>query len=474
MKNCYGLILAAGEGKRMKSKQPKVLHSVCGKPMLTHVIGALNNSGVEDYIVVIGHGGDIVKKHLGEEIKTTYQEQQLGTGHAVMCCEKFLKPKKGTVIILAGDVPLINSRTISSILEHHVKNNYSATVLTAEVDNPAGFGRVVRNSKGDIEKIVEHKDATGSELNITEVNSGTYCFDIELLLEALGKISNNNAQGEYYLPDAIEILKDADYRVGAYKTNYCELMELESSPHVSEIIPSVSMGVNSKLQLHEANEVMKKRINIKHMLEGVTIIDPLSTYIDADVVIGRDSIVYPGSIIEGNTVIGEDCIIGLNSRIANTIIENSVEIEASHVHNSYIKCGAHIGPFAYIRPDSVIGRDVKIGDFVEIKKANIGDGTKVSHLSYIGDAEVGKKCNVGCGTVVVNYNGTSKFKTIIGDNSFVGCNTNLISPVEVGDNAYIAAGSTITENVPTGALAVARMKQVNKEGWVEKKGIWKK
>lgn len=476
MKNYYGIVLAAGEGKRMKSKLPKVLHSVCGKTMLDHVVGSLKTSGVNDYIVVIGHGGDIVKKHLGVDIKTTIQEKQLGTGHAVMCCEDFLKGKSGIVIVLAGDVPLINSNTISNMMKFHSSNNYVATVLTADVDDSTGFGRIVRNSKDDIEKIVEHKDATEGERDIKEVNSGTYCFDIEKLIGVLNKISNNNIQGEYYLTDAIELLKGSGHKVGAYKTNLNELMEYEpnNNGHVSGGVPSVSMGVNSKVQLHEANEVMKKRINIGHMNNGVTIIDSASTYIDADVKIKSDTVIYPGTIIEGTTIIGEDCIIGPNSRIVNTIIEDGVQVQTSTIFDSRINCGAHIGPFAYIRPDSIIGRDVKIGDFVEIKKSIIGDGTKVSHLTYIGDAEVGKSCNFGCGTVVVNYDGSSKFKTIIGDNAFIGCNTNLVSPVHVGDNAYVAAGSTIIENVPSGALAVARARQVNKEGWVDKKGIWKK
>jgi bifunctional UDP-N-acetylglucosamine pyrophosphorylase / glucosamine-1-phosphate N-acetyltransferase len=474
MNNCYGLILAAGEGKRMKSKLPKVLHKVCGRPMLFHVIEALKGSGIEDYVVVIGHEGEAVKKHLGNDVKIAWQTQQLGTGHAVMCCRDFLNGKEGTVIVLAGDVPLINSNTVSNLLAYHAKNKYSATVLTAQVDIPGSFGRIIRNFSGDIEKIIEYKDASELEQKVTEVNSGTYCFDVKLLLAALDKITNKNSQGEYYLTDAIEILKKEGHKVGAYKTNYCELMELEHNSFLPQTIPSVAMGVNSKLQLHEANDVMKKRINMKHMVNGVTIIDPATVYIDADVTIGSDTIVYPGAIVEGNSTIGEDCIIGPGTRIVNSKIENGVQIETSHIYQSHVKEGAHIGPFAYLRPDSVIGSNVKIGDFVEIKKSTIGDGTKVSHLTYIGDAEIGENCNFGCGTVVVNYNGTSKFKTIVGDNSFVGCNTNLISPVEIGENAYIAAGSTITDNVPKGALAVARAKQVNKEGWVEKKGIWKK
>lgn len=457
MKNCYGIILAAGEGKRMKSKLPKVLHRVCGKAMVNHVIDAVLNAGVEDYTVVIGHKAETVKAHLGENIKTALQDKQLGTGHAVMCCEDFLKDKVGTVIVLAGDAPLITSETISKVLEFHNNNGYSATVLTADTDNPEGFGRIVRNENGDIERIVEHKDASEEERRIKEVNSGTYCFNIEHLLRALKNINNNNAQGEYYLTDAIEILKSQGNKVGAFKRDFTEFM-----------------GVNSRVQLHEANEVMKKRILTNLMADGVTILDAASTYVDAGVKIGSDTIIYPGTVIEGNCVIGEDCIIGPNTRLVNCRVDNSVEVQSSVVVESHIKDGAAVGPFAYIRPDSTIGRDVKIGDFVEIKKSTIGDKTKVSHLTYIGDAEVGSSCNFGCGTVVVNYDGSKKHKTIIGDNTFIGCNSNLISPVEIGDNAYVAAGSTITDNVPDGALAIARAKQVNKDGWVEKKGIWKK
>jgi bifunctional UDP-N-acetylglucosamine pyrophosphorylase/glucosamine-1-phosphate N-acetyltransferase len=457
MENCYGIILAAGEGKRMKSKLPKPLHKVCGKPMIDHIVDALKNAGVNDSIVVVGHKAEIVKAHLGENIKSVYQEDQLGTGHAVMCCQEFLKNKSGRVIVLAGDAPLITSETISRVFEYHIENGYSATVLTADALDPTGLGRIIRNAKGNIEKIVEHKDASEEERMIKEVNSANYCFNIEDLQDALKKIDNNNAQKEYYLTDTIEILKKSGKKVGAYKTDFVEFM-----------------AVNSRVQLQEASNAMRKRILTKLMDDGVTIIDPASTYVDMDVVIGTDSILYPGTIIEGGTIIGEECIIGPNSRIVKSLIGNGVEIQNSVILESKVNDNSKVGPFAYIRPDSEIGRNVKIGDFVEIKKSKIGDKTKVSHLTYIGDSEVGKGCNFGCGTVVVNYDGTNKYKTKIGDNAFVGCNCNLVAPVEIGNNAYLAAGSTITDNVPDGSLAIARERQVNKEGWVEKKGIWKK
>ncbi len=455
MNKCYGIILAAGEGKRMKSKLPKVLHRVCGKPMVQHVIDAVKGAGVEQLVVVVGHKADEVKACLSDDIYTAYQKEQLGTGHAVMCAENFLKDKEGTVIILAGDAPLITEDTISKVLKYHESNGYAATILTADAENPEGLGRIIRDGSGNVERIVEHKDASEEERKVKEVNSANYCFNIKVLLEMLGKLDNKNAQGEYYLTDTIELIRKSGRKVGAYKTSFTEFM-----------------AVNSKVQLYEADKAMRKRILYGLMEEGVTIIDPETVHIGTDVKVARDTVIYPGVILEGKTEIGEDCIIGQNTRIVDSVIDSAVKIQSSVIMDSHIMEGAQIGPFAYVRPESTIGKHARIGDFVEIKKSYIGDGTKVSHLTYIGDATVGKECNFGCGTVFVNYDGDGKHRTIVGDHVFVGCNTNLIAPVEVGDNSYIAAGSTITDNVPEEALAIARARQVNKDGWVKKKNIW--
>ena len=450
------LVLAAGQGKRIKSDLPKVLHKVCGKEMLKHVIDSIRNSGIDDIDVIIGKGAELVKERtLDKKVSYSLQVEQLGTGHAVKCAQEFLNDKKGVVAIFTGDTPLIKQSTIERLVSDHIKNNNAATILTANVDDPTGYGRIVRENN-QVLKIVEHKDCNEEELKITEMNSGLYCFDIELLVDALGKLENNNEQGEYYLTDVIEILKSENKSVGAVVTDYEE-----------------TIGVNSRVQLAEAEEILKNRINLKHMENGVTLIDPKTTYIGIDVEIGKDTIIYPNNILEGNTKIGNNCLLYQNSRIADSIIGDEVDIQSSVILNSSIGDNTTVGPFAYIRPETTIGKHARIGDFVEIKKSTIGDGTKVSHLTYIGDAEVGSECNFGCGTVVVNYDGQNKYKTIIGDHSFIGCNTNLVSPVTVHNNTYIAAGSTITSEVKEGDLAVARAKQRNISGWVEKKGLKK-
>lgn len=450
------LILAAGQGKRIKSNLPKVLHKVCGKEMINHVIDTMREANIEDVNIIIGKGAELVQKATeSRNVSYSLQEEQLGTGHAVKCAKEFLKDKDGVVAIFTGDAPLIRKETVKNLLDNHIENGNTGTLLTSLIQDPTGYGRIIRNGN-EIERIVEHKDCNEDELKVNEINAGMYCFDIKSLLGALEKLSNDNAQGEYYLTDVISILKSEGKKLGAVITEFDE-----------------TLGVNSRAELAQAEVIMRKVINKKHLDNGVTIIDPSNTYIGVDVVIGQDTIIYPGNVLEGNTEIGTDCILYPNSRIDSSIIGNEVEIQSSVILQSKIGDNTTVGPFAYVRPESNIGDKVRIGDFVEIKKSTIGNNTKVSHLTYIGDAEVGENCNFGCGTVVVNYDGKNKNKTIIGDNSFIGCNTNLVSPVEVKDNTYIAAGSTITKEVPEGSLAIARAKQVNIEGWVNKKGLKK-
>lgn len=448
------LILAAGQGKRIKSDLPKVLHKVCGKEMVNHVIDTLRKSDIDAINVIVGKGAELVKENTkSRNVTYSLQEEQLGTGHAVKCAIDFLNGKKGTVAVFNGDAPLITEETIKALFKAHSENGNSVTILTSILEDSSGYGRIIRDGN-EVLKIVEHKDCNDEELKVKEINSGMYCFEIESLVECLGNLSNNNSQGEYYLTDVIGMLKEKNEKVGALVINHEE-----------------TLGVNSRVQLAEVESILRKRINNKHLENGITIIDPNTTYIGIDVEIGQDTIIYPGNVLEGNTTVGKNCILYPNSRINNSIIGENVEIQSSVILESKVGNSTTVGPFAYIRPQSVIGNNVRVGDFVEIKKSTIGNNTKVSHLTYVGDAEVGENCNFGCGTVTVNYDGKNKNKTIIGNNSFIGCNTNLISPVVVEDNTYIAAGSTITNNVKSGELAVARAKQRNIEGWVEKRGF---
>lgn len=450
------LILAAGQGKRIKSDIPKVLHKVCGKEMVNHVIDNMRGADIKDVNVIIGKGAEKVKEGTKDRNVTySFQEKQLGTGDAVKSARAFLEGKSGVVLVFTGDAPLTKIETIHRLVNEHIDNNNSATLLSAFVDDPTGYGRIIRDeSTNEVLRIVEHKDCNEVEIKVNEMNAGMYCFNIEDLLESLEKLSNNNSQGEYYLTDVIGILKSKGKKLGAVVTDFED-----------------TVGVNSRVQLAQAEEILRNRINLKHLENGVTLIDPKTTYIGADVEIGKDTIIYPNNIIEGKTKIKENCLILQNCRIKDSIIESGAQVQASVVLETIIGEDTTIGPFAYLRPETKVGKNARIGDFVEIKKSTIGDGTKVSHLTYIGDSEVGGGCNFGCGTVVVNYDGKDKHKTIIGNNSFIGCNTNLISPVTVGDNTYIAAGSTITSEVKEGELAIARARQVNKEGWVEKKGL---
>jgi bifunctional UDP-N-acetylglucosamine pyrophosphorylase/glucosamine-1-phosphate N-acetyltransferase len=458
------LVLAAGEGKRMKSKHSKVIHKICGKPIIKWVCDAAEEAGISNIAVVVGHRADEVKECLGDKYQYAIQEKQLGTGHAVMQAEKLLidlceeSKGKGLVFILYGDTPLVSSDTVNNVVEFHESNGFDATLVTAMLDDPSGYGRIIRDREGKVVRIVEHVDASLAERNIKEINSGMYCFYIKDLLSALRELDNNNDQGEFYLTDTIEILLKKGARVGAYK--------VENSQEI--------LGINDRIQLHLVSRIIRKKINENYMREGVTIIEPDSVYIDEGVKIGIDTVIYPGTIIEGRSEIGEDCIIGPGSRIISSVIGNRVEIQNSVIIESVIEDETEIGPFAYIRPGSRVGNDVKIGDFVEIKNSSIGDKTKISHLAYIGDAIIGRNVNIGGGVITVNYDGKKKNKTVIGDNAFVGCNVNLIAPVEVKDNSYIAAGSTITDDVPEYSLAIARERQVIKEGWVKKRGMERK
>ncbi|MEY8754615.1 bifunctional UDP-N-acetylglucosamine diphosphorylase/glucosamine-1-phosphate N-acetyltransferase GlmU [Peribacillus frigoritolerans] len=451
MSNRYAIILAAGQGTRMKSKLYKVLHPVCGKPMVQHVIDQVNQLQIEDIVTVIGHGAEKVQEQLGDSCKYALQEQQLGTAHAVMQAESVLSAKSGTTLVICGDTPLIKAETMKELIALHEQSRAKATILTAYADNPAGYGRVLRGEGGLVEKIVEHKDASEEERYVKEINTGTYCFDNQALFSALKKVSNENVQGEYYLPDVIEILKEEGEVVTAFQSS-----EFEET-----------LGVNDRVALSQAEQILRKRINEKHMRNGVTIIDPLTTFIEVDVQIGQDTVINPGSFIKGKSIIGQDCLIGPNTEISDCEIGDGTEVLQSVVHESSIGSSVKIGPFAHVRPQSDIKDSVKIGNFVEIKKTVFGKGSKASHLSYIGDAEVGENVNIGCGSITVNYDGKNKYLTKIEDNVFIGCNSNLVAPVTVGEGAYVAAGSTITQDVPQQALSVARARQVNKEDYVK-------
>lgn len=450
MDNLKTLILAAGSGTRMKSKLAKVLHKAAGKTLLGHIVDAAQMAGSDEIAVVIGHQEDTVRKNLPEEILTFEQAQRLGTGHAVQQAKEFFDGSDSTVIILNGDAPLITPETIEEMIETHRKNGNAVTVLTAEIEDPTGYGRIITED-GQIKRIVEEKDANDQERAIKEVNSGIYCFDSSVLSEALDQLDNNNEQGEFYLTDTIEIIRDRGEKAGIY--------HVDDSDEIA--------SANSKRQLAQLEKIFRKRINNRLMDEGVIMKDPDTTYIDSTVKIGIDTIIYPGTYIEGDTIIGSDCIIGPNSHIVNTEIKDEVRVDNSTIYDSIIDSKTNIGPYAYLRPNSQIGKHVKIGDFVEVKNSVIKDGAKASHLTYIGDAVVGKNVNLGCGTVFVNYDGKNKNKTIVEDDCFIGCNTNLIAPVTVKKGSYTAAGSTITDDVPEDTLAIARAKQQNKIGYVK-------
>ncbi len=449
MPQLAAIILAAGQGTRMKSKLPKVIHPLLGKPMLSYVIETAKQSGADPVFVVVGFGKAKVMEVMGPEIQYVWQQEQLGTGHAVKIARQQLLPLAGEVLVLYGDTPLLQAETIKELLELKQREAASAAILTIEMTNPTGYGRMIRNSAGDIVGIIEEKDASSEQKAITEVNTGVYCFDGATLLETLEEIEPRNAQGEYYLTDVFKILVDRGLKVVGYKTEAAEEV----------------MGPNDRVQLTRTEGYLKRSINEHWMYEGVTITDPDHTYIGPDVQIGRDTTILPGTMLYGRTIIGEDCVIGPNCRIEDSIIANQTVIQFSQVLQAKLGAANQVGPFAYIRPGTETAANVKVGDFVELKNTQIGMGSKVPHLTYLGDTEVGSGVNIGAGTITCNYDGVNKHRTVIGDNAFIGSNANLVAPVTIGTGATIAAGSTITKAVPKDALGLARSKQENKANW---------
>ena len=413
------IVMAAGKGTRMKSKKSKLVQKIYGKEIVKRAVENAQKAGVHEIVAVVGYMKEEVMAVLADSVKYAFQEEMLGTGHAVIQAKEFLKGKKGKILVLNGDVPLIRPETLNKLIEKSIENKEYATLLTAIYDNPTGYGRIVRDEGGNIEAIVEEKDTTEEQKEIKEINAGIYCFDIEELLLALDKIEPNNAQGEYYLTDVIKIMNEKGLKTGA--------VIVEDNTEI--------LGINDRIQLEMLTKVLQMRINTEHMKKGVTIEDVNNTYIYDDVEIGMDTVIHPNTTIKSGVEIGEDC---------------------------------EIGPNAYIREGCKLANKVKIGSFVEIKKAIIGEGSKVPHLSYMGDCEIGEKCNIGCGTITCNYDGLHKSKTIIGNHSFIGSNTNLVAPVTLGDETFVAAGSTITDDVPDYALAIARQRQTNKEDWNRK------
>lgn len=447
MPNLAAVIMAAGKGTRMKSKLPKVMHPLAGKPLIEHVLGAVNQVGIDQPLVILGHGREVVAARISERANIVVQAEQFGTGHAVMQAMPYLDDVEN-VLILSGDQPLLKPETLRALIERHNVQGVAATVLTASMDEPYGYGRIIKKDE-QLVKIVEEKDATPEERQIKEINTGTYCFKVSALREALTKITPQNAQGEYYLTAVFDIF----LKQGEKMITYCT-----SDSHEA-------LGINSRGQLAEAEGIFRARLLEYWMDEGVTVVDPATTFIDAEVQIAQDVTILPFTRLMGKTKIEEDAVIGPQTHLENCTVGSGSEVIYTVAKEAVIGERCHIGPFAYLRPGTTLDAEVKVGDFVEIKNSWIETGAKVPHLSYIGDTHVGKAANIGAGTITCNYDGVNKYPTKIGDHAFIGSNTNLVAPVEVGDYAITGAGSTITKNVPAEALAVERSHQVTKENW---------
>lgn len=456
MNNTCAIILAGGKGTRMKSKKPKVLSEILFKPMLGYVVDACKNANVNDICVVTGFKSELVEEYLNKigNFNIAHQFEQKGTGHAVMMAKEFLLNNKDKdVLVLCGDAPLITSECIKNSYKSHKKDNNAITVVTATLDDAGNYGRICRNDDLTIKKIVERKDCSKEELLIKEINSGVYWFNVSNLLDCLDKLTTNNSQGEYYLTDTLEITIGLNRRVSGFICDDTDII----------------LGANSRKDLLDLNEKMRLKVINKHLDNGVEFISLDGVYISPDAQIGCDTTIYPNTIIKENVIIGEDCIIGPSTLIEKSIVEDRVKLNQVQCFQSKIHSDTDIGPFVHIRPNSEIDHHVHIGDFVEVKNSSIGAGTSISHLTYVGDSDVGQNVNFGCGVVTVNYDGVEKHRCTIKDGAFIGCNTNLVAPVTVGENGYTGAGSTITNDIPDSALGIARARQENKIGFSTKK-----
>lgn len=449
------VVLAAGLGTRMKSKIPKVLQRICGRPMITWVSQAVSSIDPDRTLVVLGRGVEEVADHLDPGVEVVMQEQQLGTGDAVRACAEALEGFSGDILVMYSDTPLVTGGELAALHESHRQSGSACTLMSVELDDPAHYGRICRGNDGRVNRIVEHRDAGVADSGINEVNAGVYVFRAEELWPALAKVGDDNAQGEIYLTDVIEILASGGGTVRAFSVDD----------------PAVVMGVNSKLDLAEASSLVRRRILDAHMVAGVTVVDPSSTYVDAGVTIGPDTVLEPMTVLAGETVIGAECAVGPSSTVIDTVIGDNVRLVSSYVEGARIASGCLVGPFAYLRPGARLEEGAKAGTFVEIKNSSVGPGSKVPHLSYIGDAEIGSGTNIGAGNITANYDGVNKHKTIIGSGVHTGADTVFVAPVSAGDGSMTGAGSVITGDVAPGDLGIARARQKNIAGYaLRKKG----
>ncbi len=452
MDDVRGLILAAGQGTRMKSDLLKVLHPVMGVPMIALVLEALEEAGIDHPAVVVGYQADRVRTVLGDGVDYALQKEQRGTGHAVSEAAHLLEGYRD-VLVLYGDVPLVTGETLSRIIRTHRESGAAATLLTAEVEDPSGLGRILRDDRGELVGIVEDADASPAQAAICEINTAIACFRVQPLLECLPRITTRNAQEEYYLPDVFPLLMQEGFGVET-------VCAADAGP---------VMGVNTRLGLAEATRLLRHRILEDIMETGVTIVDPDSTWIDAGVRVERDAVIMPHTMLQGQTVIGSRSRIGPSAHLVDAVVGEEAVVWHSVVEDSRIGDGVQVGPYAHLRPGNEIGENVRIGNYAELKNTRVGPGSKIPHHSYLGDAEVGSDVNIGAGTVTVNYDGWEKHQTLIGDGAFVGCNSNLLAPITLGEGSFVAAGSTLDADIPCGALGISRARAAVKKGWVKRR-----